>query len=113
MPYMWRTLLGIRTGPDLNAKNAGHIKGLHKLRIERRRKMKNFEAIMPAIQTMSASDIMIGAEDSKELVRYCMDGRCDGCLFEPENFKTRYGKAKKGCHRNRIERLFMEKESAR
>ena len=75
--------------------------------------MKNFEAIMPAIQTMSASDIMIGAEDSKELVRYCMDGRCDGCLFEPENFTTRAGKAKKGSHSNRLEGHFTEKESAR
>lgn len=75
--------------------------------------MKNFEAIATAIKGMSISSIMIGAEDPKELVRYCMDGRCDDCLFEPENFKARYGKAKKGCRRNRIEWIFMEKENKR
>lgn len=72
--------------------------------------MKNFEKRDYVVRNMSILTCMIEASDPKQLLRFCQDGQCDGCLFAPSNYRDRFGSAQQGCYRNKIEWLFREAE---
>lgn len=72
--------------------------------------MKNFEKIDFVVKDTSVSGFMIDADDPKKLVRFCRDGRCGNCLFEPENYRARFGAAQQGCYRNKMDYLYRDVE---
>lgn len=72
--------------------------------------MKNFEKYDFAVRDVSIASSMIEADDSKQLLRFCRDRRCSRCLFEPDNYRKRFGRAQKGCYRNKMQWLYMETE---
>lgn len=72
--------------------------------------MKNFEKYDFAVRDVSIASSMIEADDPKQLLRFCRNGRCKRCLFEPSNYKARFGSAQRGCYRNKMQWLYMETE---
>ena len=72
--------------------------------------MKNFERLDFVVKDTSIASFMIDADDDKQLVRFCRDKRCDNCLFAPDNYRRKFGKAQQGCYRNKMDYLYREGE---
>ncbi len=70
--------------------------------------MKNFEKYDFAVRDVSIASSMIEADDPKQLLRFCRNGRCKRCLFEPGNYRERFGSSQKGCYRNKMDFFFRE-----
>ncbi len=70
--------------------------------------MKYFEKYNFAICDMSIASFMIDTDDPKQLLRFCRDGRCGECLFEPDNYRERFRSSQQGCYRNKMDYLYRE-----